>query len=340
MKRIYQLVVLLLFVSLSTYAQQHGPRRFVFNTQDPMVHDPVMAKEGNRYYVFYTGMGIDNISSTDLITWKMETPVFKSVAGWIKDALPLFNGHTWAPDIIYYQGNYHLFYACSAFGKNTSLIGHAVRSTLNPEDTIHPWIDKGKVIESFPMKDNWNAIDPNIIVDENGNPWMTFGSFWDGIQLVRLSSDLCKTVGTPFTIARRYDVTPKLSKKPGENAVEAPFIFRHGDYYYLFVSWDYCCRGDKSTYKVAVGRSKQITGPYQDKNGIKMEKGGGSVVIANNDEFNASGHCAAYHFDDKDYFVCHAYSRNEFGESKLIIRKMTWDQDGWPIVSLNRSETK
>ena len=101
------------------------------------------------------------------------------------DSIKGYEGHTWAPDIIYYKGNYHLFYSCSAFGKNTSAIGHAYRRTLNP-DSDEPWTDTGAVIVSH-ARDNFNAIDPNIVIDEEGNPWMTFGSFWGDIQLVRLT---------------------------------------------------------------------------------------------------------------------------------------------------------
>ena len=62
----------------------------------------------------------------------------------------------------------------------------------------------------------------------------------------------------PQTIARRHAVGDSsaepnpTSKFAGTNAIEAPFIMKHGGYYYLFVSWDYCCRGIKSNYRVAV----------------------------------------------------------------------------------------
>lgn len=329
-----------LVVAQQTTPPQNNPpqnrRRPAFNTTDPMMHDPVMAKEGNTYYIFSTGMGIQTLSSTDLKNWKMEPPVFKQHPAWINNELPDFRGHIWAPDIIYHGGKYHIFYSCSAFGKNTSAIGHAVRSTLNPKDTLNPWIDKGLLIASHPMKDNWNAIDPNVIVDKKNVPWMTYGSFWDGIQLVKLSKDMSKTIGVPRTIARRnHAAAENLSASAGRNAIEAPFVFQHGDYYYLFVSWDYCCRGSSSTYKVAVGRSKSVEGPYFDRNGKDMADGGGTVILYNNDVYNASGHNSAYHFDGKDYFVGHGYSRREYGASKLVLREMTWDAEGWPIVSLN-----
>ena len=119
------------------------------------------------------------------------------------------------------------------------------------------------------------------------------------------------------------------------NAVEAPFIFRHDGYYYLFVSFDFCCRGKKSDYKTVVGRARQINGPYLDKEGRDMARGGGSLVVADSKDFVAIGHCAAYHFDGKDYFMAHAYRRTD-GASQLFLTEMTWDDEGWPIVATSK----
>lgn len=231
----------------------------------------------------------------------MDNPArcFPAPPQWAMDSIPEYKGHTWAPDIIYYKGNYHLFYSCSAFGKNTSAIGHAYRSTLSPASD-EPWTDTGAVIVSH-SHDNFNAIDPNIVVDEKGDPWMAFGSFWGGIQLVRLTEDLTSTLKPEklYTICtRQFEGASDIPSRP-VNSVEAPFIFKHGGYYYLFVSYDFCCRGLKSDYKVVVGRSARVTGPYVDKDGRELTRGGGSLVVDYSDEFVAIGHSAAYHSMEK-----------------------------------------
>ena len=181
----------------------------------------------------------------------------------------------------------------------------------------------------------WNAIDPNIIIGEDGTPWMSFGSFWDGIKMVKLTDDLMQ-VAQPeewHSLCSRPRSFGLDDKDPGDGAVEAPFIMKHGDYYYLFVSFDYCCRGKDSNYKVVVGRSKSVVGPYADKEGKPMAKGGGTLVIEGNEAYAGIGHNAAYHLDGKDYFLCHAYSIAEDGAPKLFIREMTWTADGWPVVN-------
>lgn len=149
-----------------------------------MTHDPVLAKQGDTYYLFATGQGISVMSSKDRKNWKFEKPVFDKAPQWAVEAIKGYKGHTWAPDILYHNGLYHLFYSCSTFGKNTSAIGHATNPTLDPSSPDFKWTDHGKVIQSVPHRDMWNAIDPNVIIDENGTPWMSFGSFWDGIKLV------------------------------------------------------------------------------------------------------------------------------------------------------------
>ena len=304
-------------------------------TSSPIVHDPVMAKQGDTYYLFATGERVSVMSSKDLKTWKFEKPVFTEAPQWAVETIKGYKGHTWAPDIIYHNGVYHLFYSCSSFAKNTSAIGHATNPTLDPTDPHFKWSDHGMIIQSVPNRDMWNAIAPHIIIDENDTPWMSFGSFWDGIKLVRLTNDLTQ-VAQPeewYSLCRRERTFELDDKDPGDGAVEAPFIMKHGKYYYLFVSFDYCCRGKKSDYKVMVGRSQSVTGPYLDKEGKPMNQGGGSLVIQGNADYAGVGHNSAYHIDGKDYFLCHAYSNAENGTPKLIVREMTWTPDGWPVVA-------
>ena len=242
---------------LATASAQGPHRRFPrepFTTESPLAHDPVMAKEDDTYYVFATGMGIQQLTSKDRKTWTvLPQPVMTVIPGWTVDSVPGFAGHVWAPDIIRWHDRWWLAYSCSTFGKNGSAIGllssRSLRSRL--------WKDEGCIVASHERKrgddgqmsgDNWNAIDPNFVIDDTDTPWLVWGSFWDGIQLARLDSTMhLARGGQPRTIARRHapgyeSAEPNpTSRYAGTNAIEAPFIFRHGGYYYLFVSWDYCC---------------------------------------------------------------------------------------------------
>ena len=303
--------------------------------QSIRVHDPVMIKQGDTYYLFSTGMGISVFSSKDMKTWNKENSVFDKGPQWAIDAIQGFKGHIWAPDISFHDGVYYLYYSVSAFGKNTSCIGLTTNTTLNPKDPNYKWTDHGKVIQSVPGRDLWNAIDPNLAYDANGQPWLVFGSFWSGMKLVKMNTNL-KEVAEPqewHTVSKRERSFKTDDYDPGEGSVEAPFIFKKNGFYYLFVSFDACCRGVKSTYKVMIGRAAKIQGPYVDKTGTRLDKGGGTLVITGNEAWPGVGHNSAYTFDGKDYFVTHAYDASDEGKPKLIIREMSWDKDNWPVVS-------
>ena len=320
----------LLACSTLAAAQPSFHQRRAFSTDTAMVHDPVMAYDHGLYYMMSTGHGIQLMTSPDRKTWTMVPHgVITDIPVWPHDSVPEFKRHIWAPDLLKWHGKWWLTYSCSSFAKNTSAIGLMCADTLSAD--TH-WEDCGPVVCSKRLRDNWNAIDSNIIIDEDDQPWMTWGSFWGGIQLARLDSTLhLAQPRQQKVIAARF--SPALQSEPGVNAIEAPFIFRHGNYYYLFVSFDFCCRGMESTYHVAVGRSKQVDGPYLDATGKDLAKGGGTVVIEGDKKvFEAVGHSAAYHFGDTDLFICHGYAIDKGGASILVQRRIVWTEDGWPTL--------
>jgi arabinan endo-1,5-alpha-L-arabinosidase len=321
--------ILLLLCRLWVNAQDTKPRI--------SVHDPVMIRQDSMYYIFCTGRGIAVWSSKNMTDWTRERSVFSQKPAWALQAIPKAKpSDFWAPDISYYNGTYYLFYAVSVFGKNTSVIGLATNKTLHKDAPDFKWVDQGLVIQSFPGQDMFNAIDPNLIRDEKNKPYLSFGSFWDGIKLVKLSDDLKKPIEPkPWrTIASRTRKANLPDSVAGDGAIEGPFIFKKNNYYYLFTSWDYCCRGPKSTYKMMAGRSKTIEGPYLDRNGADLAKGGGTLVLAGDKDWYGVGHNAVCEFDGTDYIVFHAYDAADNGRSKLRIEKLGWDGDGWPVVEL------
>ena len=331
------LTATLLLLSSMTAEAQDGPRRMrhrrmAFATDTVMTHDPVMARERDMYYLLSTGMGVQWATSKDRKTWVVQgTPFIEKIPAWTRDSVPGFESHVWAPDVIRWHNRWWLAYSCSTFGKNTSAIGLMSCHSLGGE-----WKDEGCLVASREHRDNWNAIDPCFIIDDNDTPWLTWGSFWDGIQLARLDTTM-HLASKPVTIARRYRPgDPNAAENPtskfaGTNAIEAPFILKHGGYYYLFVSWDYCCRGAKSNYRVAVGRSKTVDGPYLDRTGKPMAEGGGTLFLeGDKQEYEAAGHCAAYDMDGQTIFICHGYSTTMNGAALLIQRPVKWTADGWP----------
>ncbi|HEY1663009.1 MAG TPA: family 43 glycosylhydrolase [Verrucomicrobiae bacterium] len=298
------------------------------------IHDPAMAKEGSTYYLYSSGPGIMFYMSPDMVHWKTGGQIFSSEPPWARTVAEKFDGREWAPDVTYHNGNYYLYYAVSAPGENNSAIGLAVNKTLDPAAPGYHWQDEGIVLRSIANRDLWNAIDPNIIVDGHGTPWLDFGSFWGGIKLVELTPD-CKSIAEPekwYSLAKLDRSVLENDQSPGPAQIEGPFIFKKDNHYYLFVSWGLCCRGEDSTYKIVIGRSDNIQGPYVDKEGVDMALGGGSILLAGDPDWAGQGGCSAYTFDGNDYLIFHAYEMADGGLQKLRVAKLSWDNDGWPVI--------
>ncbi|CAM4469414.1 glycoside hydrolase family 43 protein [Paenibacillus tarimensis] len=277
------------------------------------VHDPSIIKEGNAWYTFSTGPGLQVLRSDNGTNWYRTPQIFLQPLSWWKNYVPGHaNNDVWAPDIEYFNGRYWLYYSISTFGSNTSLIGLTSTHSIGSGQ----WRDDGLVIRSTSAND-YNAIDPNLTIDANGEPWLSFGSFWSGLKIVKLDKNTMKPTGSVMSIARRT---------ANNGAIEAPTIIYRNGYYYLFASFDNCCRGVDSTYKIVYGRSKSITGPYVDKNGVSMMNGGGTVLDAGNDKWRGPGHQDVYN----NIIVRHAYDAEDNGAPKLLINDLYWDSNGWP----------
>lgn len=298
------------------------------------IHDPAVAKEGNTYFLYSTGPGITFYSSKDRVKWEARGRVFAADPVWARSVVKDFSGHIWAPDVTRHDGKFYMYYSVSGFGKNDSAIGVTVSKTLNPSSPDYKWEDQGIVVRSVAGRDMWNAIDPNIITDEAGTAWMTFGSFWSGIKLVKLDSSWTKLAQPEewHTLAARPRNPGEDMKSAGDGAVEGPFLFKKNGYYYLFVSTGFCCKGKASTYRVAYGRSKTVTGPYLDKDGRDMAQGGGTPLLPENSNWAGWGGQGVYEFDGRDYVIMHAYENADNDFHRLKILKINWDAGGWASV--------
>jgi arabinan endo-1,5-alpha-L-arabinosidase len=270
------------------------------------VHDPAAYVVGNTVYLAATGLTAK--TSTNLTNW--------TAAG---NPLPPRSG-AWAPDISYFGGLFHLYYAVSSFGSNKSCIGQATRAALDSGS----WTDKGNVICSNmgASKDNWNAIDPNVVLDDAGVPWLVLGSFWGGIKMVKLNGD-----GTRAD-AMLYD----LASGPRGGAIEGAFVFTRCGYYYLFVSFGSCCSSPYN-YDIRVGRSSVVTGPYVDKEGVSLASGGGTLLVEGDSKWSAPGHNAVIAYENRTYNVYHALAApsGQNGAATLRIAEIQWSADGWPV---------
>ena len=288
------------------------------------VHDPSAITPCNgRYYVFFTGQGISSKSSSDLKYWSAGPSVFSSPPSWTTSAVPGFTGNFWAPDVIYFNGVYHLYYAVSTFGSQVSAIGLATNPTLDPSNPSYHWTDQGPVIESS-NGSAYNCIDPSVTFDTSSNLWMSFGSFWNGIYMVQLdpTTGLINT-NSPGRIHEAFNTA-------SGDPIEASYLYHHGNYYYLFANWGTCCAGVNSTYNIRMGRSTNITGPYLDDNGVNMVSGGGTLFLKTTGKFIGPGQMGILEGNGVEYFGYHYYDGNNNGAPTYDVEPLSWTTDGWP----------
>jgi len=295
------------------------------------VHDPSMTKEGATWYLFSTGdpQGvIDNGNiqireSTNLTGWRLVGSVFQDIPSWIGPKLGGAVPNLWSPDISYFSGAYHLYYAASSYGSNTSLIALATSPTLDPASPRYHWTDKGEVFSSS-SADDYNAIDPAVASGASGSKWLVLGSFWSGIKLLQLNPATGMPVPPPRLVS--------LAETAAPDAEEGAYVVPRGGYYYLFVSSGVCCKGIGSSYQVIVGRSARITGPYVDPNGTLMTAGGGMELLGSDEGMIGPGSPSVYVSSSGDLMDYHYYDAWDNGNPWIQVRPLLWTSAGWPVT--------
>ncbi|MEU7660271.1 arabinan endo-1,5-alpha-L-arabinosidase [Streptomyces lincolnensis] len=288
-------------------------------TGQQIIHDPtVLRLKSGQYVAYSTGGVIGARLSKDLKHWDDAGNAFAEPPSWWYE----YNdtGDPWAPDISYRAGRYWLYYAVSSWGTNHSAIGVAT----SPSGLPGTWTDHGKVFTSE-TTDTWNAIDP-AITRADGRLWMSFGSYWTGIRMVELNPHTGK--------ARANTPVHHLATRPdAPYAVEGPYIVKHGRHFYLFASYDACCSGVNSTYKIKVGRSTTITGPYVDSTGKPMLEGGGDLLLEGHGRYVGTGGQSVFQDRGRDILAYHYYDAEDEGTPKLGLNQLNWTKTGWPVVT-------
>jgi arabinan endo-1,5-alpha-L-arabinosidase len=320
--------------SLSVVIAVAGPlSNYEFTGDTSPVHDPSIIRQGSTYYVFSTdasstqGGFIPIRCSTDKIAWSGCGYVFTTLPTWVSTAVPPAT-EIWAPDASYFNSSYHVYYAVSSFGSNVSAIGLVTNTTLDSTDPSYNWVDQGIILQST-SADNFNAIDPNILIDAGGSVWLNYGSFWTGIYQQQIDP----ATGQIQSGSATYHLAERASDVPNDPIEGSSMVYANG-FYYLFVSWDYCCETNpaQSDYKIVVGRGTSPNGPFTDETGVDMVTGGGTILLQGDVTWAGPGGQTAY-IDptDGDLIVFHALMLSQNGLDFLFVRSLTWAND-WPVI--------
>jgi arabinan endo-1,5-alpha-L-arabinosidase len=325
------LILLLILPGCESGEDETGNGMYRNPVFEPDLADPTWIRTGDGWFYAYgtentweTGHQVVPVArSRDLVNWSYVGEAFEKKPDW-KD------GWIWAPEIASLGGKYVLYYAFSLWGDPNPAIG--VATSDRPEG---PFTDHGRLLDSESM-DVVNSIDPSIY-KEDGSIYLIWGSLGGGIHGIGLSADGRSITGEKFPLAG--------------TSFEAPYIFRKDGYYYLFLSTATCCEGAGSLYRVVVGRSEDLRGPYRTINGhdllgynngwlppaVDLIDG---VILAGNATFAGPGHNGQIFTDDggQDWFIYHAIERSDpylpVGATRrpLCIDPIEW-VEGWPVIN-------
>jgi arabinan endo-1,5-alpha-L-arabinosidase len=297
------------------------------------VHDPALAEEGGILYLFSTDAGglaeppllRMRLSSDGGASWATGPAIFAALPAWAQQAVPAAT-NIWAPDVAFFGGLWHVYYAVSSFGSSQSVIGMATSSSLAQPS----WADAGLVLASN-ASSGFNAIDPSLFQDPAGSLWLLLGSFWSGIKLLRLDASGKVAAGARLLA---------LAQRPAPDAEEGScMVARPGGSTFLFLSWNFCCRGAASTYEVRVGRSLSgPEGPFLDRAGQPLLQGGGSLLLGGGHGWAAGGgqsflrtQSQGNSSSSSSVMVLHAYDAAS-GDPWVQLVRVEWGADGWPSV--------
>lgn len=289
--------------------------------QNPVINrslpDPTVIRAQDGYYYLYATEDTHNVPiyrSADLVKWRYVGTAFTDVTRPM-DMVP--DGGIWAPDIVYLDGKYLLYYSKSTWGGSWEA-GIGVAWSDRPNGGFHEahklFVSKEIGIE--------NCIDPYFFQDDDGRNFLFFGSFHD-IYGVELSEDgLSLKEGTePVKIAG--------------GLIEATTIIKHENYYYLIGSTGTCCEGANSTYRLVMTRSKNLFGPYVDRNDRTAIGDNFSPLLNKSPQVYGPGHCSRFVTDDagQTWMLYHGYQATDVdGGRKIYLDKITWGTTGWPQV--------
>jgi arabinan endo-1,5-alpha-L-arabinosidase len=288
-----------------------------------LAHDPTFIREENgTFSLMQTNNMLTIQQGTDMINYRNTGQVFSQLPDWVA-AEGVGSEDIWAPQITYRDGFYWCYYTVSEFGKNNSAIGLAVTPTLDVNSPDYKWTDRGMVFRSY-TQDNYNCIDADALVDNDGRWWMVFGSWWSGIQLVELDLN---------TGTQKAGTTVKNIAGRGGGAIEGPSIIEHGGEYFLFTAWDKCCDGVNSTYRTMVGKANSMTGTFYDRNGRDLANSGGTEVLSHYGRYYGPGGGSAVKIDNRYYFIHHYYNGNNNGTPSLQTREIIFDNTNFPYVT-------
>ena len=314
-------------------------------------------------------------------------------------------GMQWAPDVIY---NRTMKKWCMYMSLNGDNWCSTIVCFISSDGLEGPWIYQGPVVcsgfsgryahngfaasgdwkntdlaiatgcTSLPQRyntDKWrlygpNCIDPCVFYDDDDNLWMSYGSWFAGIFMIKLDKenglrDYTNTypyqVKGVTTTAGAADANatsdPYFGKKIAggwDVSGEASYIQKVGKYYYLFMSYGGLTAA--GGYQIRVFRSEKPDGPYKDcltstgldavydkprvNFGVNANRDEGVKLFGNyqwetmpNAELAQGHNSAIVDHKGRALIVYHTRFMNRGEEHEVRVHQLFVNQDGWLVAA-------
>ena len=283
--------------------------------------DPTVIRTEDGFYLYATQTDkywVPIYFSKDLVNWEFKRTAFRNAT---KPQIP-GGGAFWAPEIRHINGKYVLYFSWAKWGDGDA----SYTAVATSDSPLGDFVNSKELLtkEDFGS----NCID-QFYYEEDNKKYMFVGSF-NGIYVTELTDD-------GLSVKRNENGTPTLKKQVCGKAFEGTNIYKKNGYYYLFASINNCCDGERSRYKVVVGRSQDLLGPYHDKSGKDMINNAWELVLeGDGQKFFGPGHNSIIVQDDAgtDWMIYHSYVKEngEVGGRLGMLDRVLWTEDGWPYI--------
>ena len=283
--------------------------------------DPTVIRTEDGFYLYATQTDkywVPIYFSKDLVNWEFKRTAFRNAT---KPQIP-GGGAFWAPEIRHINGKYVLYFSWAKWGDGDA----SYTAVATSDSPLGDFVNSKELLtkEDFGS----NCID-QFYYEEDNKKYMFVGSF-NGIYVTEFTDD-------GLSVKRNENGTPTLKKQVCGKAFEGTNIYKKNGYYYLFASINNCCDGERSRYKVVVGRSQDLLGPYLDKSGKDMINNAWELVLeGDGQKFFGPGHNSIIVQDDAgtDWMIYHSYVKEngEVGGRLGMLDRVLWTEDGWPYI--------
>jgi arabinan endo-1,5-alpha-L-arabinosidase len=275
--------------------------------------------------------------SRDLVDWQYVGDAFTeaTLPDWADRSR---NAALWAPDIRFVNGQYRLYYVVTettttGVPETTTEINDNAIGVATAPSPAGPWTDSGDPVvdprRQGPDNYLW-TFDPHHVATSDGREYLFFGSYYGGIFVTELTENGTEATGPRTQVAI-------------DNKYEGAYVIQRNGWWYLFASSANCCAGPTTGYSVHVGRSRDLAGPYVDREGVPLNQsraGGTPVIAPNGNTWVGPGHNAVVtDLAGQDWIVYHAIDRADpylngtegINERPMLIDRLDWI-DGWPTA--------